>query len=167
VGPFDDLTRWQLVALGELVEGFEREGIEYWLFGGWAVDAHAGSITRPHDDVDLGVWADDRERIAALLQHSGWRHAPEPDEDGGTGYERDGVRVELTFHVRDADGRTCIRLRAGTFPVAGGAFETDMLELAGFRCRVVERRALVAMKSARRGDPADQAKDAIDLAALS
>ena len=157
----------QLTVIGELDDAFERAGIERWLFGGWAVDFHAGEMTRPHDDVDLAVWADDHPRIATLLREVGWAHAPEPDEDGGTGYERDGVRVELTFLVRDADGRICIRVEAGSFPFAGGAFETAALELAGRRCRVLDRNALVAMKSGRRGDPADQAKDAIDLATLS
>jgi hypothetical protein len=112
------------------------------------------------------VWADDGDRIASLLSRSGWRHAPEPDEDGGTGYERGDVRVELTFLVRDTDGGIGIRLRAGTFPFAGGSFETDRLALAGRRCRVLERRALVAMKSDGRGDPDDAAKDASDLKAL-
>jgi Uncharacterised nucleotidyltransferase len=156
----------QLSALGEIADALEQEHIEYWLFGGWAVDFHAGAVTRPHDDVDLAVWADDAERIGALLREGGWSHAPEPDEDGGTGYERNGVRVELTFLVRDDAGRTCIRLRAGAFPFAGGAFATPVLELAGSRCRVVERRALVAMKSGSRGDPEDEAKDAVDLGTL-
>lgn len=101
-----------------------------------------------------------------MLAADGWRHAPEPDEDGGTGYERERVRVELTFLVRDADGRICIRLSAGSFPFAGGAFETEALDLEGVRCPVVGQSALVAMKSGRRGDPGDQAKDAIDLATL-
>jgi hypothetical protein len=157
----------QLSSLGEVAALLERAGLEYWLFGGWAVDFHAGRVTRPHDDVDFAVWADDADRIANLLRVSGWSHAPEPDEDGGTGYERDGVRVELTFLVRDGEGRTCIRLRAGAFPFAGGAFGAEVLELDGTRCRVVDRAALVAMKSDGRGDPDDDAKDASDVATLS
>jgi Aminoglycoside-2''-adenylyltransferase len=167
VDAVDDRTRAQLSALGEVAGRLWRDGIEYWLFGGWAVDFHAATVTRPHDDVDLAVWAQDHDRIAKLLRGSGWSHAPEPDEDGGTGYERDGVRVELTFLVRDAGGRVCIRLNAGDFPFAGGAFAGDELELDGVRCSVVERKALIAMKSGRRDDPGDQAKDAIDLATLS
>jgi aminoglycoside-2''-adenylyltransferase len=46
----------QLAALARLHEQLERHGIEYWLFGGWAVDFHAGSVTRPHDDLDIAVW---------------------------------------------------------------------------------------------------------------
>jgi len=46
----------QLDALGELHRHFEAEGVEYWLFGGWAVDFHAGAITRPHGDLDIAIW---------------------------------------------------------------------------------------------------------------
>jgi Aminoglycoside-2''-adenylyltransferase len=157
----------QLAAIRELHDVLEHAEIDHWLFGGWAVDFHAGRVTRRHDDVDLAVRAEDAGLIVDLLRERGWRHAPEPDEDGGTGYERDGVRVELTFLVRDADGRTCIHLNTGDFPFAGGAFATEVLELAGCRCRVIERSALVRMKSGSRGDPADDAKDAGDLATLS
>jgi len=76
-----DATR-QLEALGRLDELFTRHGIEYWTFGGWAVDLHAGAISRPHNDVDLAVWLRDRDRIAALLTDGGWEHAPEEGEDG-------------------------------------------------------------------------------------
>jgi hypothetical protein len=37
----------QLVALARVHELLVRHRIEYWLFGGWAVDFHAGAITRP------------------------------------------------------------------------------------------------------------------------
>ena len=86
-------------------------GLAYWLFGGWAVDFHAGSTTRPHSDVDIAIWLEDLPRIAALLEEDGWHHAPEPDEDGGTGYERAGVRLELTFLVRGESGRVVTPLR--------------------------------------------------------
>jgi Aminoglycoside-2''-adenylyltransferase len=56
----------QLAALEELHRLLERHGIQYWLFGGWAVDFHAGTVTRPHDDLDLAVWLEDYDRIAAL-----------------------------------------------------------------------------------------------------
>jgi hypothetical protein len=83
----------ELGALARVDELFAREGIDYWLFGGWAVDFYAGGVTRPHDDVDIAVSLDDHGRIAELLRRDGWAHAPEPDEQGGTGYERDGVRL--------------------------------------------------------------------------
>ena len=75
----------QLSALASVDALLERAGIAYWLFGGWAVDFYAGSVTRPHDDVDIAVWFDDLGKIAALLEEAGWTHAPSEDEDGGTG----------------------------------------------------------------------------------
>jgi hypothetical protein len=51
----------QLAALGSICDLFDREGIEYWLFGGWAVDFHAGRSSRAHDDLDLAVWARDHD----------------------------------------------------------------------------------------------------------
>jgi hypothetical protein len=145
----------------------EREHIDHWLFGSWAVDFHAARVTRTHDDVDLAVWKDDVERIAALFEQTGWVHAPEPDEDGGTGYERGLVRLELTFLVPEPAGGAAVALRAGVAPFAGGAFGDDVLELDGTRCRVLDRAGLVGMKSSGRGDPDEQAKDASDLSVLN
>ena len=109
----------QLAALAGVHELLTRNGIEYWLFGGWAVDFYAGTVTRPHDDVDVAVWLADQERIAALLTREGWAHAPEPGEDGGTGYERQGVRLELTFLVRVTATPSAFRSKPGGSPGPG------------------------------------------------
>ena len=103
----------QLSALARVGGLLEDAGIDSWLFGGWAVDFYAGSVTRPHDDVDLAIWLEDLPRIAELLEVDGWRHAPAADEDGGTGYERGPVRLELTYLVRGGDGRIFTPLRHG------------------------------------------------------
>jgi hypothetical protein len=80
----------QLAAIQEVHERLEAAGLPYWLFGGWAVDFYAGGATREHFDVDIAVWLDDVPQIRRLLEADGWLHAPEPDEDGGTGFERGG-----------------------------------------------------------------------------
>jgi hypothetical protein len=126
----------QLAALDDVARGFEGDGLDYWLFGGWGRDFHAGRETRPHGDVDLAVWLTDRPRMEELLLAAGWRHAPEPDEDGGTGFERAGVRLELTFLVRDGDGRACIQFDAGPAPWAEKLGD-DVRELRGVRARVL------------------------------
>ena len=58
----------QLTALAELRDALDGSGIDYWLFGGWAVDFHAGAVSRGHDDLDLAVWAADRHRIFELIE---------------------------------------------------------------------------------------------------
>jgi hypothetical protein len=162
----DLLNREQLEALARVHERLEQAGIEYWLIGGWAVDFHVGSITRAHGDVDIAVWLDDLPRVAELLEPDGWRHASEPDEDGGTGYERGPVRLELTFLARDAEG-VFTPLRDGRAGWSDDALGDDEGELNGVHARLVARAALARGKARPRDDPADAAKDRADHAALS
>ena len=157
----------QLAAIRRVVDALTRRAIEHWLFGGWAVDFYAGMITRDHADVDIAIWLDDHERIAALLAADGWKHAPQPDEDGGTGYEREGVRLELTFLVRDDEGHVCVPLRSGLVRWSDDAFGESIEELEGVRARVIELGALKRGKARFRDEPADAAKDRADSAILS
>jgi hypothetical protein len=162
----EDLASRQLAALGRVASLLEARTIGYWLFGGWAVDFYAGSVTRAHDDIDIAIWLEDFERIAGLLQSDGWRHAPAEDEDGGTGYERDGVRLELTYLVRNHEGDVFIPLREGPAPWDRGSFADDERTLAGVRSHVITLASLRSMKSWPRDDPEDAAKDRADLEAL-
>jgi dihydrofolate reductase len=169
---FTTYRRWavdeeELEALREVTALLEREQIAHWLFGGWAVDFHAGRITRRHDDVDLAVWLDDAPRIAELLMAAGWEHAPEPDEDGGTGYERDRVRLELTYLRRREDGRVVTPFRGGEGLWPDNTFGEDERTLGGVRARVIGRAALQEGKSSARDAPDDAAKDGADYEVLS
>ena len=157
----------QLAALARLHELLVGHGIEYWLFGGWAVDFHAGQVTRPHDDLDIAVWLKDLDRIAALLAADGWKHAPEEDENGYTGYARGTVRLELAFLARSENGEVYTPLREGRAPWPDGAFGSDAAELLAVRAKVIGLRALKADKSETRNDALVAAKDRADLETLS
>jgi proline iminopeptidase len=157
----------QLNGLAGVHELLTSGGIDYWLFGGWAVDFYAGEITRKHDDIDIAVWLDDHARAADLLAASGWRHVPHEDEDGGTGYERDGVRVELTFLVRDERGEVFVPVRSGPVRWSKEAFGYDTGELNGVRARLIPLAELKSGKSRARDDATDAAKDRADSATLS
>jgi hypothetical protein len=161
------LTTRQLSALAEVGELFERAGVDYWLFGGWAVDFYAGRITREHDDVDVAIWRTDLPRIAQMLQSAGWRHSPETDEDGGTGYERGGVRLELTYLVRDDSGVVSIPLRSGLAHWPADALTTGTAELHGVHARVIALESLAHGKARGRDEPEDAAKDATDAGVLA
>ena len=158
----------QLSALDEVSASLQKAGIDYWLFGGWAVDFYVGSVTRLHGDVDLPVWFVDVSQIAKLLLANGWRHAPFDDEDGGTGFERGGVRLELTFLVRGVDGLASIPLRSGAVVWPGKeALADDVGELRGVQARLVGRESLLQGKSTPRDDLEDAAKDRADFIQLS
>jgi uncharacterized protein len=152
----------QLSSLAHVGLLLEDAGISYWVFGGWAVDFYAGSITRAHDDVDVAVWLDDLPRIAELLRTDGWRHAPEEDEDGGTGYERGSVRLELTYLVRDGEGRILTPMSHGPAVWPEDSFADDAGELRGVRSRLIRLTSLLHAKSSPRDDPAEAARDRAD-----
>jgi hypothetical protein len=163
----DERTSQQLSALARVSGLLEEAGIDYWLFGGWAVDFYVGSVTRAHFDLDLAVWLTDVPRIAALLEDDGWRHAPLEDEDGGTGYERGDVRLELTYLVRDDNGTIFIPLRRGRAEFPEEALANDVGEFRGVRSRLIGLAFLERGKASPRDDPEDAAKDRADFARLS
>ena len=160
-----DSSREQLAALAQVGALLARADIEYWLFGGWAVDFHAGRVTRPHDDVDLAVWLDDLAGISSLLENAGWQHAPNEDGDGGTGYERGAVRLELTCLARDDEG-VYTPLRTGRARWSEEALGDDTAGLEGVRSRLVTLAALTRSKTRGRDDPTDAVKDRADTEVL-
>ena len=156
----------QLAALAELDQLLPPHGVDYWLFGGWAVDFHAGRVTREHGDIDIAIWSDDRERVATLLLDHAWMHRPEPGEDGYTCYERHGVRLEVAFLTRDQRGLVYTPLRDGRGEWPAGSFGEEIAHLRGVRARVVGRESLICDKSVIRSDPVTNAKDRADVASL-
>jgi hypothetical protein len=156
----------QLETIGWLDALFAEQGIDYWLFGGWAVDFHVGRVTRPHADVDLAVWAHDRNRIGTLLEAQGWIHAPEPGEDGYTGYERGDTRIELAFLARDQAGTIHTPILDGRGDWPAGSFGDDRAEVDGVVARVVGLASLLEDKSGPRADPAVATKDRADVEVL-
>lgn len=163
----DSRAAEQLRTIGWLHTLFADEGVDYWLFGGWAVDFHAGRVTRQHADVDITVWSADLERVHALIEASGWVHVPEPSEDGYTGYERRGIRVEFAFLARDEAGTVYTPLAAGRADWPAASFGDDQAELEGVLARVVSLASLIEDKSGPRADPAVAAKDQADIAILT
>jgi hypothetical protein len=147
---------------------FEAEHVEYWLFGGWAVDFHAGAITRPHGDLDLAIWIEDLDRVATLLRAGGWAYVPDEAPPGSTLFARGTVHVELAFLQRDeAGGEPYTPIGdGGRAAWATGAFGEDVRTLGGIRARVIALPALREEKSGSREDPIAEAKDRQDLATL-
>ena len=169
-GPYDrDVPdSEQLAAVADLHRRFEAEGVEYWLFGGWAVDFHAGTLTRRHGDVDLAIWLCDFPRVAQLLENDGWTQE-EIVQDGSAAFTRGAVSVEIAFLQRDDAGGEPFtplpdRQRAAW---AAGAFGQDVLTLCGVRARVITLAALREEKAGSHDDPITSMKDRLDRATLA
>jgi len=157
----------QLLALGQIHRLLERHNIEYWLFGGWAVDFHAGSVSRAHDDLDIAIWEEERERARELLGANGWRHTPEEGEDGYTSYQLDAIKLEVAFIASDGAGVYTPLRGGGRSSWPEGTFGNDVVEFRGVRARLVSREALIVDKSESRNDPVVAAKDRADVKTLS
>jgi hypothetical protein len=160
-------ARAQLETIGWLHTVLGEQGIDYWLFGGWAVDFHVGRVTRDHSDVDLAIWRSDLDLVSGLLEAHGWAHAPEPGEQGYTGYEREEVRVELAFLARDEAGTVYTPLPDGQGDWPAGSFGDAIAEVNGVHAHVVGLASLIEDKSGARHDPDVSAKDQADVALLT
>ena len=155
-----------LAALAELDLLLQRHNVAYWLFGGWAVDFHAGRVTRQHSDIDIAIWLDDRARFAALLRDCDWAHRPDVGEDGYTCYERNAIRLEVAFLARDEQGDIYTPLSDGRGEWPKDSFGDAVAQLRGVDARVVGRDSLIADKSIARSNVVTAAKDRADIAAL-
>ena len=154
----------QLAAIEEL--GRTLEGIDHWLFGGWAVDFWVGKVTREHSDVDVVAWRRDYDAIRAALVAAGWRHTPPEDEVVGTEYRHGSALVEFTFVVPDGQGRIVIPMPDGPIVWSTEPFGDARRELHGVTARTIPLALLRAGKAHPREEEADAAKDRADFAAL-
>ena len=156
----------QLAAISSLDNLFRGHDTPYWIFGGWAVDLHLGRVSRPHADIDVAVWADDRAAVATMLRDAAWQHHPEADEDGYTCYKRAGVRLEVAFLAQDEGGDVYTPLEVGRGEWPRESFGDEVGSLDGVRARVVSRASLLADKSVSRADAVAADKDRRDVASL-
>ena len=84
----------------EILERLDAAGIEWWVDGGWGVDALLGYETRPHDDLDFAVRAEDIERLPTVFPE--FRQVQE--EDWPSAYVlRDDAGRQLDFHPLELD----------------------------------------------------------------
>lgn len=156
----------QLGAISSLSSVLDQRGLDYWLFGGWAVDFWVGRVTRPHDDIDIAGWRRDYDEIRAALEGAGWEHTPTPTDLVGTRYRWRSAEVEFTFLNSDPEGKVVIPLAD---PVV---WSTEPLgdsrrELLDAGCRVIPLELLRSGKSFAREGAAERAKDRADFEALS
>ena len=157
----------QLVAIGHLHGLFAQLSVPYWLFGGWAVDFHAGRVTRDHADIDVAVWFSDLDRAKGVLQQEGWEVSADSPEGGYLELHHGSLHLDLTYLARDeSTGEVYTPLPEGRGTWTEGAFGDNIAELDGVRAHVVRLDSLIADKSEDRSDPVSAMKDHADLGVL-
>lgn len=109
-------------ALVELLQVFEKVGIEVWLDGGWAVDAVLGEHTRPHKDVDIIVRVSDLPRLREILTDRGFEIQKGGAESNFVLADGCGLEADVHAIVFDRDGNGIYRMENGSdwiFPSVG------------------------------------------------
>ncbi len=154
----------QLAAIREVHEACDSSGVDDWLFGGWAVDFHLGTVTREHADFDVAIWLADRATFETFLRGAGWRLSGEGE--GYVEWDRGPLHAEVAFLVRDEDGVFSTLVADGRADWPRDAFGSDVGVIGDVRARVIALDALRAEKSAGYGGPDTHAKDQADIAAL-
>jgi hypothetical protein len=156
-----------LEAIQQVHQAFGAIELQYWLFGGWAVDFHVGRVTRSHADIDIVVWLRDIDRVRDVLENDGWRAVTYQPEDGYVTFERDGVGLDLAFVTQDDTGIIYTPSNRGRGNWPAGSFGPDVASMGDIEAHVIARAALIADKSEPHGGPEAAAKDRADLAVLT
>jgi hypothetical protein len=157
----------QLAAIASMSSVLDERRIEYWLFGGWAVDFWVGGVTREHDDIDVAAWREDYDAIGAALEGAGWQHTPVANEVVGTRYRLGRAEAEFTFVVADAEGRILIPITEQPIVWSTESFGDHRRALRGINSRTIPLALLRAGKATSREGAAEAAKDRADFEALS
>ncbi|HEY5707187.1 MAG TPA: hypothetical protein VIS96_16625 [Terrimicrobiaceae bacterium] len=111
-------------ALLDLLQQFERSGIEVWLDGGWAVDAVVGERTRAHRDLDLILRASDLDRLCAVIGPRGFTRQVGGTESNFVLANGQGLEVDIHTVVFDAQGNGVHRMEnGGDWVFRSSAFE--------------------------------------------
>jgi hypothetical protein len=130
----NEATATQLRLLREIRSAFDAADVRWWLFGGWAMDAHTGEVTRDHADIEAFIWRDDTTRARDALTSAGFLAWPSLHPDEAAPFTKDGQEVGCWFLTRNDAGDVITPGRGADWPWAAGAFDAppgviDDLEL--------------------------------------
>jgi len=131
-------------ALVDLLQLFEKAGIEVWLDGGWAVDAVLGMQTRAHKDVDIILRISDLPQLREVLESKGFELQQGGTESNVVLADHSGLEVDVHAIVFDREGNGVYRMENGSdwiFPAAGFSGWGVVAEI-GVRCLSPETQVL-------------------------
>lgn len=161
-------ARRQLELIAFLTALLAREGIDHWLFGGWAVDFVTGEQARRHRDVDFVVWRSDRQWIGNALFAEGFVEVERGHADEGSEWRSARGDLELVHIERNDRGEIVTPGRYAASPWPAESFDLALRTFGHVTCPVVDVSALIHWKSnqARSVERSYGAEDAADLARL-
>lgn len=142
----EDASAVQLRLIHEVDRLLSQAKIPHWLFGGWSVDFHAGSITRPHGDVEFFIWERDGPRAGDILHTAGYQLVDHPHPDEASIWRKQGQVVEFYFHTVNEDGDVVGRGRWDNWPLPQNALGGEVRVVQGVPCPVVSVECILNTK---------------------
>lgn len=130
----------------EVVNALETAGIDVWVNGGWGVDALLGEQTRPHDDLDVIIRADDIAQAIQVTRNLGFSLMTDELPQGFV--VRDEIDRRIDFHpVRFRSDGSAVQqsVRGGEWVFsAAGLRGIGSVNGIGMRCLTPEEQAVRA-----------------------
>jgi lincosamide nucleotidyltransferase A/C/D/E len=142
----------------EVLTALDAGGIDYWVDGGWGIDALLARQTREHHDLDLGVGLDDVPKIETLLP----QFLRESGESGLLLKDERGRVVDLLLVERSESGELWQQLPGGRRL----RYEERETRASGFIGSRRVRCASVALQLEHHDHPDATDQDRLDIEAL-
>jgi hypothetical protein len=131
----------QLALIEEFASLAEGAGVDCWLRGGWALDFLLGRITRPHEDIDLFVWASDASKLVAVLERYGYEEVGGPPPAQQRNLVKAGEELHVTLLERNAAGVVTAGGRWADSPWPEGMLDGPVGRIGEVSCRVISAEA--------------------------
>ena len=159
----------QLRLIADVSWVFEAEGLAWWLFGGWGLDAQQGRITRDHGDIEFWVPRALADPVRDAMQLLGAVPMDTQPIEESREFSRDGVIVSSAFFDRNADGTFGVLGRWSDWVFPRNSFGESRGVLGELEVPTMSVEGMLAMKqqypALQNGAPL-RAKDVRDIAVL-
>jgi hypothetical protein len=136
----------QLRLIREVRDSLESVDVEWWLYGGWAVDFLYGSMTRDHSDIEIFIWEQDAASAGEELTNAGFLAPPGLHPDEGQPFLKEGVEINATYLHTNADGTIVTPGRWADWPWLPGSFDGPLACLGEIEVPVISAEAQLDMK---------------------
>jgi hypothetical protein len=134
----------QVILLVERTLG--SRSIRWWLFGGWALDALLGDVTRDHGDIEFWVERKDAGAVLdALIQVGATPTETQPVEESRE-YAIGDVLFSSAYFDRGPNDTYRLQGRWSDWSFPGGSLGEDTGQLADLTLPVMSAAGMLAMK---------------------
>jgi len=160
----------QIRLIADIKSELTARGLGWWLFGGWALDAQLGQITRNHGDVEFWTERSDADSVRKALIAIGAQVVDTQPIEESRAFDRDGVTFSSASFDRNDDGTYGVQGRWSDWIFPPSSFGDSTGELDGLVVPTMSVERMLAMKeqyaSLRNGGPLRD-KDVHDIAVLT